>query len=432
MTLDLAITIAGIFVLLLLSAFFSGSETALTATSRARMHELRRKGNERASTVSRLIETPERLIGAILLGNNLVNVLASALATGVLLNIFGDTGIVYATLVMTALILIFSEVLPKTYAIINPDRTALNVAPALRLVVAVLAPITATVQFIVRRTLMLFGARIDDARAVLTAHDELRGVIDLHHREGGVVKDDRDMLGGILDLAELELDDVMVHRTNMVSIDISQPPDKIADTVLASGFTRIPLWEENPDNIIGILHARDLLRGIRAVDGDMTKLDIRTLTIAPWFVPEANTVDRQLKAFLKRKQHFAIVVDEYGEVMGLVTLEDILEEIVGDIADEHDIASEGVRPQSDGSFIIDGSVAIREINRLFDWDLPDSEATTIAGLVIHEARTIPAVGQAFTFYGKRIEVLRKQRNQLTSLKVTPIEGDGEAPTPQDL
>ncbi len=420
MTLAFGIVIGSIIALLVLSGFFSGSETALTATSRARMHELERKGNKRASTVKRLVQYPERLIGAILLGNNLVNILASALATTVFLKLFGDAGVVYATLVMTALVLIFSEVMPKTYAITNPDRMALVVAPILRWVVMILAPITAAVQFIVRATLKLLGVNVDNAENVLSAHEELRGVIDLHHLEGSVVKDDRDMLGGILDLRDLEVSDVMVHRTKMQTIEATLPNEEIVDAVLSSGYTRMPVWENEQDNIVGILHAKDVLKGLMDVGGDVKKLDIQELSTKPWFVPDTTSVPDQLDAFLKRKAHFAIAVDEYGEVMGLLTLEDILEEIVGDISDEHDIQTMGVRPQPDGSVTVEGTVAIRDLNRAMDWTLPDEEATTIAGLVIHEAQTIPEIGQAFTFYGFTFEVLRKRRNQLTLLRVRPL------------
>ena len=424
MTLAFAIVTGAIIALLVLSGFFSGSETALTATSRARMHELERKGNRRASTVKRLVQHPERLIGAILLGNNLVNILASALATTVFLKLFGDAGVVYATLVMTALVLIFSEVMPKTYAITNPDRMALFIAPVLRWVVMVLAPVTAAVQFIVRATLKLLGVDVDDTENVLSAHDELRGVIDLHHLEGGVVKDDRDMLGGILDLRDLEVSDVMVHRTKMQTIETTLPNEEIVDAVLSSGYTRMPVWENEQDNIVGILHAKDVLKGLMDVGGDIRKLDIQALSAKPWFVPDTTSVPDQLDAFLKRKAHFAIAVDEYGEVMGLLTLEDILEEIVGDISDEHDIQTMGVRPQPDGSVTVEGAVAVRDLNRAMDWTLPDEEATTIAGLVIHETRTIPEIGQAFTFYGFTFEVLRKRRNQLTLLRVRPLRNPG--------
>jgi len=420
MTIGLALLAGAICGLLILSAFFSGSETALTAVSRARMHALEQDGSKQAGLVNRLILNRERLIGALLLGNNLVNVLASALATSIFLTLFGEAGVAYATLTMTALILVFAEVLPKTYAIANPDRMALFVAPVVRLVVALFAPITRTVQVAVRHMLRVFGPKVDDDAAVLSAHEELRGAIELHHKEGGVVKRDRDMLGGVLDLRELEVEDVMVHRTKMHTINAEAEAEEIIDEALSSPYTRLPLWQDEPENIVGILHAKTLLKALRDAKGDFAKLDLLSLCTPPWFVPDTTSVLVQLNAFLRRKAHFALVVDEYGVVQGLVTLEDIIEEIVGEITDEHDVAPTGLRAQSDGSVQVDGSVPIRDLNRFKDWDLPDEEATTIAGLVIHEAQRIPEAGQAFTFYGFRFEVLRKQRNRITSVMVSRV------------
>src|SRR6478672_2674063 len=403
----LGISLGAILGLLVLSAFFSGSETALTAASRARMHALEQDGNRRARIVNWLLSIRERLIGAILLGNSLANIAASALATSLFLTLFGERGVAYATIVMTVLVVLFAEVLPKTYAIINADRMALFVAPAVRFIVALLAPITATMQFLVRYTLRLFGVSISDDAEVLSAHEEIRGAIELHHKEGGVKKLDRDMLGGVLDLRELTVSDIMVHRTNMDAIDADLPSGQIVDAALKSSHTRLPLWRGEREEIVGILHARTLLRALRESNGDLSKLDVLALATPPWFVPDTTTLKDQLNAFLKRKAHFAVVVDEYGEVMGLVTLEDIIEEIVGDITDETDIASSLAKPQADGSLIVDGLVPIRDVNRLMEWDIPEEEATTVAGLVLHESQTIPEAGQAFTFHGFRFEVLRR-------------------------
>jgi Mg2+/Co2+ transporter CorB len=421
MTLGLGITLGAIFGLLLASAFFSGSETALTAASRAKMHALEEGGSRRARIVNYLLQIRERFIGAILLGNTLANVAASALATSVFLTLFGEEGVVYATIVMTAIVVLFAEVLPKTYAILNADRMALVVAPLVRLLVAVLAPVTTTMQWIVRHTLRLFGVSIADDAEVLSAHEEIRGAIELHHKEGGVVKLTRDMLGGVLDLRDLTVSDIMVHRTNMDAIDAELSADRIVDLALKSSHTRVPLWRGEREEIVGILHAKTLLKALRDAKGDPVKIDIMALATPPWFVPDTTTLKDQLNAFLKRKAHFAIVVDEYGEVMGLVTLEDIIEEIVGDITDETDVAAALAKPQQDGSLIVDGGVPIRDVNRLMDWDLPDEEATTIAGLVIHEAQTIPNPGQAFTFHDCRFEVLSRRRNRITSLRVTPLQ-----------
>ncbi len=420
MTLGLGISLGAILGLLVISAFFSGAETALTAASRARMHALEQDGSIRARIVNRLLLTRERLIGAILLSYNLANIAASALATSVLLKLFGDAGVAYATIVMTVLVVVFAEVLPKTYAIVNADRMALAVAPLVRSVVAVLAPVTAAMQVLVRQTLRLFGVSVSPDTEVLGAHEELRGAIELHHKEGGVVKLDRDMLGGVLDLRELTVSDIMVHRTNMDAIDAELPTGEIVDAALKSPHTRLPLWRGEREEIVGVLHAKTLLRALRESKGDPSKIDVMALATPPWFVPDTTTLKDQLNAFLKRKAHFAIVVDEYGEVMGLLTLEDIIEEIVGDITDETDIAAIAAKVQPDGSLIVDGSVPIRDLNRMMDWDIPDDEATTIAGLVIHEAQAIPYPDQRFTFHGFRFEVLRRQRNRITSLRVTPL------------
>ena len=430
MTLGLGITLGAILGLLLASAFFSGSETALTAASPAKMHALEQDGSRRARVVNYLLTVRERFIGAILLGNTLANVAASALATSLFLSLFGEQGVAYATVVMTVIVVLFAEVLPKTYAIVNADRMALVVAPAVRFVVALFAPVTNAIQFLVRHTLRLLGASISDEAEVLSAHEELRGTIELIHKEGGVVKLDRDMLGGVLDLRELTVSDIMVHRTKIDAIDAELPTEKIIDLALKSAHTRLPLWRGEREEIVGILHAKTLLRSLRDAKGDVSKLDIMKLATPPWFVPDTTTLKDQLNAFLKRKSHFAIVVDEYGEVMGLVTLEDIIEEIVGDITDEMDIASIAARPQTDGSIIVEGSVPLRDLNRLMDWELPDEEATTVAGLVLHEAQTIPDAGQAFTFHGFRFEVLRRQRNRLTSIRVIPPQGARRATVPE--
>jgi Mg2+/Co2+ transporter CorB len=412
--------------LLFLSAFFSGSETALTGASRASMLRLSKQGNSDAVVVTSLMAMRERMIGALLLGNNIGNIGASALATGVFTAWFGDIGVVYATGVMTVLVVIFAEVLPKTIAINAPDRLALLVARPVKLFAIVLRPALIVIEWIVRGLTRMLGIRIGHNQPILSPTERLRGAVDLIHHEGGVEKQDRDMFGGLLDLRELEVSDVMVHRTEMVTINADLPPEELVHEVLASEYTRIPLWRDKPENIVGVLHAKDLLRAIRASEGNMASIDVGAIALPPWFVPEMRSVSEQLKAFRRRKTHFALVVDEYGEVEGMVTLEDILEEIVGDISDEHDVVVAGVRQQPDGSVVVDGSVPIRDLNRAMDWHLPDEEATTIAGLVIHEARSIPDRGQSFTFHGFRFRVLRRERNRITALKIQPVPREAEA------
>jgi Mg2+/Co2+ transporter CorB len=420
MSWDIWLSAFAVLILLCISAFSSMSETAITASSRARMHALESAGDRQAGLVNRLLALRDRLIGTILISNNIVNTASASLTTAVLLNLFGEVGIAYATVVVSVLIIVFAEVTPKTLAINNPDYYALKAARPLSILVKLLTPITILVEWTVRLLFRLFGVKLKSDSG-LSAADEIRGQVDLLHKEGSVGKGERDMLGGLLDLEELEVSDVMVHRTKMRAIEAGLPPEEIVREVLASPYTRMPLWRETPDNIVGVLHAKDLLRALDAAGGDAAKLDIEDLALEPWFVPDTTALKDQLKAFLKRKTHFALVVDEYGEVQGLVTLEDIIEEIVGDIKDEHDMGATGVRRLRDGAVQADGGVPIRDINRVMDWRLPDEEATTIAGLVIHEARAIPDVGQAFTFYGYRFEVMRKQRNRITSLKITPLD-----------
>jgi Mg2+/Co2+ transporter CorB len=414
------LTLLIVLIGLLLSAFFSASETALTASSRARIARLQKQGSRRAGVVEKLLETRERLIGAILVGNNLANICASTLATGLLLTWFGDVGVIYATIAMSVLVIVFAEVLPKTAAINTPERIAVAVARPMQIVTLLLRPVLVAIEFLVRWMLRPFGIRVGENQAILSAHEEIRGAVDYLHREGGVERLDREMLGGVLDLRELEVSDVMIHRTEMVMVSANDAPEDIVNAVIAAPVTRLPVWRDSPENIVGMLHAKDILRALRAAAGNTEKVDVTALITPPWFVPDTTPLSEQLKAFRRRKTPLALVVDEYGVVMGLVTLEDILEEIVGDITDEHDVALPGVRPQPDGSVNVDGSVPIRDLNRVMEWHLPDDEATTIAGLVIHESRSIPEPGQAFTFHGFRFRVLRRTRNRITALRITPL------------
>jgi Mg2+/Co2+ transporter CorB len=406
---------------LVISFFFSASETALTAFSRARMLRLEKAGNRAAALVNRMIEIRERMIGAILTGNNVVNITASALTTSLLLAWFGDVGVLYATGIMTVVVVVFTEVLPKTIAINAPDRVAVLVARPIFWVVKILGPMLIGLEALVRWILRMFGFRVGSDQAFLSAHEELRGAVDLLHKEGGVEKHDRDMFGGLLDLRDLTVSDVMIHRTEMITVCVDDPSEEVIKAVLDAPVTRVPLWSGKPENIIGILHAKDLLRALQGAGDDLSSIDVKGIARPPWFVPDIRPLSEQLKAFRRRKTPFALVVDEYGEVMGLVTLEDILEEIVGDITDEHDVAVPGVRPQPDGSVNVDGGVPIRDLNRAMEWNLPDDEATTVAGLVIHEARSIPEPGQTFTFHGFRFRVLRRHRNRITALRITPLK-----------
>jgi len=418
---DWLIVFAVVF-FLFLAFFFSGSETAMTASSRGTMLRLTKDGNSDAAIVTRLLDDKQRLIGALLIGNNIATIVSSALATALLQEWFGDIGVLYASIVMTVLVILFCEMLPKTAAIDSPDRYALSIARPLQRVVRILGPALDAADWMVRRMLAIAGIVPGAGEPLLPGHERLRGAVDLLHKEGSFEKQDRDMLGGLLNLRDLIVADVMIHRTEVITADVGEPPEQVVETVLKEPVTRVPLWRGTPENIVGVLHVRDLLRGIKEAGGDTRKVDIMALARQPWFVPETRSLTEQLLAFRRRHTPLAVVVDEYGEFMGIVTLEDILEEIVGDISDEHDVEVPGVRPLPDGAVNVDGAVPIRDLNRAMDWSLPDAAATTIAGLVIHEARSIPEAGQSFTFHGFRFEVLRRNRNRLEALRITPVKG----------
>tara|TARA_Y100000589_G_scaffold318030_1_gene344894 strand:+ start:359 stop:1627 length:1269 start_codon:yes stop_codon:yes gene_type:complete len=415
------VTLAAIALLLVLSAFFSGSETALTAASRPLMHQLEHDGDRKAALVNRLRDEQESLIGAILLGNNLVNILASALATGILISLFGQAGIVYATVGMTLLVLVFAEILPKTFALRTADRTAPAIAPLLHVVVALLSPFTRMIAILVQGTLSLIGVRSHQTDGI-SAEAELLGAIALHDGNKTAVKHERAMLRSVLDLDDVQVSEIMTHRNDVVALEADQPVTALFQKVVDSPYTRIPIWQENPDEIIGVVHAKALLRNLWAQGGKADSVDIMTEISDPWFIPEQTLLLDQLEAFRERREHFALVVDEYGSFLGVVTLEDILEEIVGEIDDELDVATAEVDLAADGSFIVEGKATIRDLNREHEWRLPDVEAATIAGLVLHEARRIPDVGQSFIFHGFRFDILERQRHQITRVRITPPVG----------
>jgi Mg2+/Co2+ transporter CorB len=427
---SIAFWIGAIALLLLISAFFAGSETALTAVSRGKMHQLEKEGSPAAADINYLVLDRQRLIGALLLGNTFVNILASSLATMLLEANFGPRAVAVATAIMTFFILVFGEVLPKTLAIARTDRFALTVAWPVRVAVSVLGPIVNGVQFIVWRVLGLFGVQQTETEEIVAPHEEIRGTVELHHKEGGVEREHRDMIGGILDLRELTVAEVMIHRKNMIAANANEPTRQLLDEIMVSGHSRIPLWRNEPENIVGVVHVKDIVRAMVRNDGSVEGIDIPAMATEPWFVPDTTTAEEQLEAFREKRARFALVVDEYGALQGLVTLEDILDEIFGEIPDEHQAATRpDVRRKPDGTYLVDGSVPVRELNREFDWNLPDEEATTIAGLVIHEARTIPEVGQRFAFFGFKFEILRRQRNQITALRVTPPNQTADAVPP---
>ena len=422
LTIPNILTIKIIFMLLFLSGFFSGSETALTAASRSILRAKEDKGHKGATRALKLTENTEKLIGAILLGNNFANILAASLATHLLTKIYGEGGVFYSTLVMTLLIVIFAEVMPKIYAINDPERAALRVSPIIAPVVYIFGPITISIQWIVMQIFKLFGKSSINLQNNNSVQEEIVGAISLGHLEGSMEKEDKDRLLATLDLSNRSVEEIMLHRSEIEMIDADSEPEIILKQCLTSSYTRLPIFKQDQENIIGVMHAKSLLRAVNIQkNGKSSKFsdqNILDVAMKPYFILETTLLDDQLKEFLKRRAHFALVVDEYGALQGLLTLEDIIEEIVGEINDEHDHITE-IAPENsrDGVLIVEGNATIRDLNRAQEWDLPDSEANTIAGLVIHEAQNIPSVGQVFSFHGFRIEIIEKKENRLTKLKI---------------
>ncbi|MCB1365591.1 MAG: HlyC/CorC family transporter [Rhodobacteraceae bacterium] len=422
------ISAAVILAMLVLSAFFSGSETALTAASRGKLRAQADKGSRGAERALKITEDNERLIGSVLLGNNLVNILAASLATALFTRVLGETGVAVATLVMTLLVLVFAEVLPKTYAIINAERAAAAVAAPIGVVVMLFAPVVSAVRFMVRGLLRLFGVQVDPDSQILAVREEIAGALHLGHSEGLVEKEDRDRILGALDLGDRAVEEIMLHRSQIRMIDADDDPQSILKQCLDSPHTRLPVYRSEPENIIGVVHAKDLLRaiynrigGASGASSTLEAFRITDIANPPYFIPETTTLDDQMRQFLRMRSHFALVVDEYGSLQGLITLEDILEEIVGEITDEFDPDAEHpVTKTEDGHYLVEGAMTIRDLNRATDWALPDDEANTVAGLVIHEAQMIPVVGQVFSFHGFRFEVMSREGNRVTALRIKPL------------
>ncbi len=409
---DFFIFLCNILLLIILSGFFSSSETALTAVSEARIHELALQGNKRAMTIEKILEKKEKMISTILIGNNLVNIVASVYATSFAILYFGEFDLVFVTILLTIVLVIFAEVLPKTYAFSRSDNVALAVAPIINFFIFILTPAT----FITERFAKIVSRpKINDDEAKT---EELRGMIRLHAGNESRGKERGKMMSSMLDMDEITIEAVMTHRGAVTMIDAEEDPELIFKVVGESPFTRIPIYSGTPDNIIGILHAKELFRNLRRRNfKNIDTINLFELMIQPYFAPETTSLFDQLEIFKTRREHFAVVVDEYGDFRGIVTLEDILEEIVGEIDDETDIKVKGVKPQPDGSFIIDGSVTIRDLNRSLGWSLPDQNANTIAGLVLYESKTIPEPGQEFRFFNIRFRILQKKSNFISQLRL---------------
>lgn len=425
-----------IFLFLLISAVFSAAETAMTAVSRARIYQLVMDGNKKAQIVSHLRREKEAMIGTVLLSYNALNIAASTLATSLSIALFGEGeggwALVIATVVMTLLVVIFCEVLPKTYAIYQSERVSLALAGLLQFTVKVLYPITRSIQYFINALFRLLGVDISGRNTLVSATDVIRGTIELHHREGAMIKQDRDMLGSILDLNDIPVQDIMTHRRGVETLDADLPVDELIQQAVSTMHSRIPLWRGEPDNIVALLHMKNLIKLLnerRRADAPVTSEQVQAICQKPWFIPETTSLRDQLLAFRAKKQHFALVVDEYGAWQGIVTLEDIMEEIVGNIEDEHDEATNNdIQKLGDQTYLVMGAVPLRDINRQLDWNLPDENASTVAGLLIHEVQNIPPVGAQFELYGCRFTVVAKDATRITRLRITrlPRRSDHES------
>jgi Mg2+/Co2+ transporter CorB len=407
-----------ILLCLVLSGFISAVETAFTAASKGKLQNLIRKGNRKAAQVEELRrKSMSDIIGALLASETLLEVSATAVATAALTSVFDEAGVMLSTVIMTILIMIYGEIIPKIYAYHYPEKIALKTVGFIKVFLKVFKPLLRLTNIIARFSLRLAGVRSKENDPNESV-DELKGAIALHAHMGSKARNEKAMMESILDLADVSVDEIMTHRKNMVMIDTSTPLDKALEQVLSSPYTRHPVWLDNRENIVGILHTKDLLRALARHDGDMSDISLETACVKPWFIPESTSLLDQLNAFRERREHLACVVDEYGALLGIVTLEDILEEIVGQIDDEHDVTVPGVRREGPQTISVHGWVTLRDLNREFDWDLPDEEAATLAGLIIYETEQIPEIGQEFMIHGLKCKIIARKRNQITRIRIT--------------
>lgn len=408
---------------LMLSAIMAAAETALTASSRARLTNMIAQNHRGALRVWKILEDPEKFISVTLLMNNVINIIGPTIVTLYSVELFGAESAFYSTAIIATLVIVFGEILPKSLAIAKPTEIALLLTPIVSCFVFLINPVILVIQFFINGIFKIIGFQYKGIHDEDAMREELRGSIDMSHQSGAVYKDEKDRLGGLLDLRDLSVSDVMMHRKDIAMMDVELPLRELIAEVLKTPYTRVPLYQDNTENIVGVLHAKDILRAMVENSFKLDDINILEVMRKPWFIPETTPVTVQLNKFLSHRNHFAIVVDEYGGLRGLITLEDILEEIVGDIRDEHDIEIPGLRTQPDGAYIVNGKISVRDLNRKTGWKLPDENYTTVAGLIIHESKTIPEKGQSFLFFGIRFEILERERNQITKIRtlVVPAE-----------
>ena len=431
------LTVTEIILLLAANGFFVAAEFAIVKVRGIRIEALAEQGGRAARMSLRILHNVEAYLSACQLGITMASLglgwigepAVASLLTPLLHPLgFGDATVhtiafIVGFLIFSSLHIVVGEQVPKTLAIRKAEPMTLWVAYPLHAFYLLCFPMNWALNKASRAILSMFGVAEVSHHDVFSG-EELRGLIDVSRQHGMVRKQERDMLGGILDLAELDVSEIMTHRKDISSINADLPPNEIFKQIIDSPFTRYPLWRGDPDSILGVVHAKDMLAHARNHPEALASLDVVSLATPPWFIPDTTGLLHQLLAFRQRHSHLAFVVDEYGALMGLVTLEDILEEIVGEITDETDVEAVGMEPQADGSVLVSGSVTVRDLNRRFDWQLPDDQAATVAGLLIYEAQKIPEVGQKFSFHSFRFEVLRRQHNQIILLRII------QAPSPE--
>ena len=417
MSLITLLLIVFLFILIIISGFLSGSETALTATSKPRILLKNKKGDKRANYVIKILDNLDNVISSLLLSNNLVNILASSLATAVLYDIFGLSGIFYATILMTIIIVIFAEILPKTYSLNKPTRTSLQIAPLIYYLNKTLYPIIFLINLFVKK-IFIRNVIKDTKFKDLQSEEELQGVIEMYKTSSPDSEHEKDMLQSILMLNDTTVEEVFTHRKNIYSINRSLDISEIIKKINLSRFTRIPFWKDNPENIIGLLNVRTL--NFDLTNQGRSKEIIFEKISKPWFIPETTNLLDQLVAFKKRKEHIAFVVDEYGELLGLITLEDIIEEIVGEIVDEIDLTDDEFTKNKDGIIITNGEKNLRDLYKNFDLDYPVSEASTISGHILDIAKKIPLFGESVKDDYFIYKILSHSRKQISKIEIKRI------------
>ncbi len=404
-----------LFFLILASGFFSGSETSMMALNRYRLRHLANQKHPGAMRVSRLLERPDRLIGVILLGNNFVNILASAIATVLAVRLMGDAGIAVASLSLTIVILIFSEVTPKTLAALHPERIAYPASYLILPLLKLLYPLVWVVNVMGNALLRLFRVNADNSLNSAMSLEELRMVV--HEAESLIPYRHQQMLLGIIDLEKVTVEDIMVPRNEIVGIDLNSPLDTIVEQLANARHTRLPVYRDSIDHVVGVIHLRKALRLFR--HGDFHKDMLKEIARDIYFVPEGTPLHTQLINFQCYKRRIGLVVNEYGDIQGLVTLEDILEEIVGEFTTNPDAYNQDIHPQADGGYLVDAGVTVRELNKTLGWALPTSGPKTLNGLILEYLETIPEAGTSLRLAGYQMEIVQMANNAVKMVRIYP-------------